>query len=116
MIDTDSVVEDSNEGSNNFEDVDLHVLDAAVLDEYADDIGGLSEEFFLSEDDAIDQHLNVGFDTSSFLLMKSEYGLVEVGWIDLVEETCMNDAQVVLMLILVTSDVDIIQDLVGQFS
>lgn len=48
--------------------------------------------------------------------MKSEYGLVEVGGIDLVEETCMNDAQVVVMLILVTSDVDIIQDLVGQFS
>lgn len=43
MINTDSIVEDSNEGPNNLEDVDLHVLDTAVFDEDADDISGLSE-------------------------------------------------------------------------
>lgn len=113
---TDSVVQDSDEGTNNSEDVDLHVLHAAVLDEDADDICGLSEEFLLSEDDAVDQHLNVGLDASRLLLMKSVDGLVEVGCIDLVEEACVDDAQVVVVLILVTRDVDVIQDLVGQLA
>lgn len=92
------------------------MLDATVLDEDADDIDGLTEHLLIAIHNAIDEHVDVGFDTLGVVLLESVDDLVEGGRSNLVEEARMHDAQVVMVLLVIIGVVDVAEDLVGQFS